>query len=533
MPILKPITAIQLNKSHPFARGLVGCWLFNEGTGGKVFDLTGYQNTGTLYNGVSWCPGKHGSALEFDGSDDYVRTVGANPIPSSGDFTIAGWIYCSGKGGTDSDKRMTPFGSATWVSPPGAIKGILLRRNPFTDNLEVGWGDGSTTDSKILIIDISSVNNGKWYHVAFTYDSANTTLNGYANGLIEGSGVSQAYADSGYDFHIGHSASLNPSEAYWNGRVGSVFIWNRVLTAVEIARLYQEPFCIFDMATKLGLLYPAGQIIWLTAASTATASVYGSLTKQSKLAGIIDAAAALSGILTWCYRGPVERQWLTEALFNGMTTNAFKLGTVLTGGWFWMRRTGCSVLYRGPSMERIDFANILAVAEQDAGSISPPDYIPHHSHSTYFYVVCRFNICGYQECTLTAAVKVAIDANGNLIEPKPNNIFVWRLDQVYGNKIQLIWFYCPLEQESKPESFRIYYDGGTGHIDYENPITTVNYQGRKFYTYQSDVLAAGRYLFAVRAEDAAGIENNSLAQLGIHLSTKSPDAINILSAEAV
>jgi len=530
MPILKPIRAIQLNKSHPFARGLVGCWLFNEGTGGKVFDLSGYQNTGTLYNGVSWGSGKYGSALEFDGSDDYVRTVGVNPIPSSGDFTIAGWVYCSGKGGGTTDDRMTAFGSCTWVS---ANKGIALARNPNTDDLTAYWGDGVSGTGKILIVDISSVNNGKWYHVVLIYRSVNTTLNGYVNGLIEGSGVSQAYADSGQNFRVGHSADRSPTEAYWNGRVGSVFIWNRALSAAEIAQLYREPFCIFDIATKLGLLYPAGQIVWLAAASTATSSTHGLLTKHSKLAGIIDAAATISATLTWHYRGPVERQWLVEALFDGMTANAFKLGTALTGGWFWMRRSGCSVLYRGPSMERIDFANILAVAEQDAGSISPPDYIPHHSHSTYFYVVRRFNICGYQECTLTAAVKVAIDANGNRIEPKPNNIFVWRLDQVYGNKIQLIWFYCPLEQESKPESFRIYYDGGTGHIDYENPIATVNYQGRKFYTYQSDALTAGRYLFAVRAEDAAGIENNSLAQLGIQLSTKSPDVINILSAEAV
>jgi hypothetical protein len=47
MPILKPIRGLQLNKSHPLARGLVGCWLLNEGTGHKVFDLSGNSNTAT------------------------------------------------------------------------------------------------------------------------------------------------------------------------------------------------------------------------------------------------------------------------------------------------------------------------------------------------------------------------------------------------------------------------------------------------------------------------------------------------------
>jgi len=237
--------------------------------------------------------------------------------------------------------------------------------------------------------------------------------------------------------------------------------------------------------------------------------------------------------LTWHYRGPVERQRLVEALFDGMTANAFKLGTVLTGGWFWMRRAGCSALYRGPSMEQIDFANILTVAEQETDSISPPSYMPHHSSATYFYIVRRFNICGYQERTLAAAVKVSIDAQGNLAKPQPNNIFTWRVDQVGGDKTELIWFYCPLKQKSRPARFKVYYDGGTGLIDYQNPIATINYQGRKFYTYQSNTLPAGRYLFAVRTEDADGVENNSLAQLEIQLSTTNPDAIEILSVQNI
>jgi len=41
----------------------------------------------------------------------------------------------------------------------------------------------------------------------------------------------------------------------------------------------------------------------------------------------------------------IERFWLREALFNGMTANAFKLGTTLSLGWFWLRIAGCSALY--------------------------------------------------------------------------------------------------------------------------------------------------------------------------------------------
>jgi len=229
----------------------------------------------------------------------------------------------------------------------------------------------------------------------------------------------------------------------------------------------------------------------------------------------------------------MEILWLKGALFTGMTANAFKLGTVLTLGWFWLRVTGCSVLYRGSSMEGIDFANILAVAETNACEISPPSYMQHNNSSIYFYVVRQVNNCGEQEYTLAAAVKVAIDVDGELAQPQPNSIFEVRGKQVASNKIQLTWFYCPIDQKSEPVRFKIYYDAGTGQIDYENSIATITYAGRIFYNYQSDTLNADRYLFAIKAEDNDGTENTSLDRISIQLNATSPDAIDILSAEAI
>lgn len=229
----------------------------------------------------------------------------------------------------------------------------------------------------------------------------------------------------------------------------------------------------------------------------------------------------------------METKWLKGALFAGTTAGAFKLGTVLTCGWFWPRTNGCSVLYRGVSMELIDFEDILTVAEADAEQISPPDYVTHANISTYFYVVQRANNCGYQEHTLAAAVKVSIDANGNLAQPQPNSIFEVRAKQVTGNKIQLVWYYCPVGQKSEPTCFKVYYDSGTGQIDYENPIAIIHYTGWMFHSCQSESLDAGRYLFCIKAEDAVGTECCSLAQIKIQLDTTSPDAVDILSVETI
>ncbi|MCJ7777101.1 MAG: hypothetical protein MUP16_02155 [Sedimentisphaerales bacterium] len=229
----------------------------------------------------------------------------------------------------------------------------------------------------------------------------------------------------------------------------------------------------------------------------------------------------------------MDSKFLKDSLFSGMTSNAFKLGTVLTLGWFWTRIDGCSALYRGPSMERIDFNNLLAVAELNAGTISPPNYLPHNNSSTYFYVVRRVNGCGYEEHTIAAAVKVSIDADGNLAKSQPNKIFAGSIKQVDDDKAQLDWYYCPVGQKAGPARFKVYCDGGTGQIDYENPLATIDYEGRKFYSYKTFALDAGSYLFAISAEDAGGIESCSLMQFSIQLNTTNPDAIDILSAEAV
>jgi hypothetical protein len=221
------------------------------------------------------------------------------------------------------------------------------------------------------------------------------------------------------------------------------------------------------------------------------------------------------------------------SLYEGDSANGIKLGMGLTDGDFWPRIGGCSMLFRGLDMNLIDFTNILAVTEAESSEISPPSYIPHNSGSVYFYVLRRINSCGHEEHTLAAAVKVSIDSNGELVDPQPNDVFETRAEQVNGNKVQFVWYYCPIEQQSLPAYFNVYYDAGTGQVDYENPITTISYAGRRFYSYKSDVLEAGKYLFAIRVEDAVAAENASLALIRVELYNGSPAEIKILSAKAI
>lgn len=503
MPLLKPTRALQIDWNHPLARGLTGCWLMNEATGEIVADCGPRRNNGSFHYSTSaptWKPGKHGSALEF-GSEQC--------------------IYCgTGKFGWDLTNEVSVVAlvnqSANQANNIFARSGFVrpCRLSAYSSGTFKWWVYTDGTDCIINSTSSHAIDGSEFVHIAGIWRTGHGRL--YVNGVQEASESSSSgslsFVNDSQPVGIGGTYEAGNYFYCWNGRIDYVFVYNRALSAEEVRWLYQQSFAMFARPIS-----PA-----LTAVTTATVSLAGSASATSS--GI--AALTLTGSLP-----KVELNWLKDALFNGMTANALKLGTTLSLGWFWARITGCSVLYHGPSIEEIDFDAALTVVKTDASEISPPSYLPHESNSTYCYVVRRYNHCGYQEHTLAATAKVSLDNEGELDKPQPNKIFAARAEQVDNDKVLLTWFYCPLGQESQSAAFNIYHDSRTGQIDYENPLAVIGYQGQKFYSHESGSLETGKYLFAIRTKDADGIENNSSACLAIELDDKGPDAINILQAE--
>jgi hypothetical protein len=229
----------------------------------------------------------------------------------------------------------------------------------------------------------------------------------------------------------------------------------------------------------------------------------------------------------------MEHEWLREALFAGQTGNGYKLGTVLSGGWFWMRLRGCMVGYREYNLDGIDHGDILLVAEPDVEQVSPPSYLAHDEDTIWYYLCRWLNCCGYQEKTLSAASRVWIDANGELAPRRPNSVLSVKGKQVDGDKVELLLYYHTIEQESAPVRFNIYYDNGTGQIDFENALATMSYTGRRYYKYRSGSFAAGKYQFCVRAEDKNGTEGGFVPLVRVVVSDDVPVAAQVLEAKAV
>lgn len=236
--ILKPTIFTPVNKSHPLARGLVGCWPMNEGAYNKdftkVFDLSGNGNHGIFSELVTWSAGIHGSSINLPATAEEVDigTPADHPSLDVDVITIAAII----KPG-DLSSWGTIYGAqydqGAWLALDSSEKVAF-----YTKGVDVAYDTWTGIGSSLTI--------GQWYHVAATYDGKRKYV--YVNGILIGSKDTGAKAglldiDTAEVLAIG----MNITGTYdFVGDISSVTVWNRVLSASEIALLYREPFCMFE-----------------------------------------------------------------------------------------------------------------------------------------------------------------------------------------------------------------------------------------------------------------------------------------------
>ena len=79
--------------------GLVGAWGFDETAGTTTGDTSGNGNTGTLNGPVRTTAGRFGSALDFDGVNDWVTVTDSASLRLTSGMTLEGWAYPTGGGG--------------------------------------------------------------------------------------------------------------------------------------------------------------------------------------------------------------------------------------------------------------------------------------------------------------------------------------------------------------------------------------------------------------------------------------------------
>lgn len=199
---------------------------FDEASGTTAADATGSGWNGTLVGGSSWAAGKSGNAVDLDGTNNYV-TLPAGVVSSADNATIAAWVYLDA---VSNWMRIFDFGSGTstymFLTPKNAANGKIR----FTIK-----NNGSNEQ---IIDGTSGLAAGGWHHVAVTLNGATGTL--YVDGVNVGSNNAMTFKPS----HMGSTTQnwigrSQYNDPYLNGRVDDFRIYNKVLTAGEIAALAQ------------------------------------------------------------------------------------------------------------------------------------------------------------------------------------------------------------------------------------------------------------------------------------------------------
>jgi len=224
MPLtnVRSLSAVRLLEPISGPKDYIAYWKFDEGYGNIAHDYSGNGNNGTIY-GATWVDGVIGKALSFDGVDDYVEVPHSDSLMPSA-FTVAVWFKVYNW--TSQFARVLEKGGYT-VGGGYGIEG-----NPNGDGkiqLVIWNGTASQTFETSTVLSFNT-----WYFFVGVFDGRNVKV--YLNGNLERSGTATMTTNT-YKLVIGRWAAASGN--FWNGIIDEVRIYNRALTAEEIANIYR------------------------------------------------------------------------------------------------------------------------------------------------------------------------------------------------------------------------------------------------------------------------------------------------------
>ncbi len=269
-------------------------YIFDEGIGtSTVYDRSPTGNNGTMNGSMTnddWVPGKHGSGLDLDGSDDYIAPASAPSISATGSWTYSIWLFIrSYTNGTGTNGSGTYFIDRTTSSTPlfdlKAASDTFCIQKRYDDN--TGLGCGATGSSGIKL--------NTWTQVAMVRDGTNFIL--YVDGRRVNSGGDTGGAITlpipKLGIHQGGAASTA-----FNGVMDDFKIYDYARTPAQVAWEYSR----------------GGPIAWYKFDECEGTSVYNTATSSGVPVGTLTHGGSGNTAAGTCTSGTSTHMW-----YNGAT----------------------------------------------------------------------------------------------------------------------------------------------------------------------------------------------------------------------
>lgn len=204
--------------------GISGTKVPNLGSGGAAYDGV-VSGAPEQVDGL----GGTGKALSFCAATNGVATASALGLR---DYTYATWVKSAGVPAARASHRIIIGGNfadkANFIGYLGTDAPTGIPRSG------IYWAFVRDADQN-LRSDISSVNDTEnWHHIASTFDGSTVTL--YYDGNLVYSLPAQ-YARQLYNVKVGFGNNVSPNNEFWHGAMDDACVFDRALSADEIAML--------------------------------------------------------------------------------------------------------------------------------------------------------------------------------------------------------------------------------------------------------------------------------------------------------
>ena len=174
-------------------------------------------------------------ALYFDGIDDYIEIPESSSLDVTGFITMEAWI------------NFTSYRNCCWnhvlaktYSHPATNNsyGIGFSNHAWhpasSDKLSVGVGlNPFNSGTPGFFVSASSLRDGNWHHIAFTFDSAVSEARLYLDGSLSGVSAASGLIHT-TNFNVTIGTFLGHLPAFFEGFIDEVRIWNVARTSAQI-----------------------------------------------------------------------------------------------------------------------------------------------------------------------------------------------------------------------------------------------------------------------------------------------------------
>ena len=210
------VLSVRVNSPLPAGPAMLARYPFE----GNAKDATISAFHGTTAGAPGYLAGRFGSALNLDGTNDFV-TLPRGLWAGVSNFTVAAWVYWNGG---EAWQRIFDCGSDTTH---------YLHLSPQSGNGTLRFairngGAEQTLDTGVLA-------KGLWQHVAVTKDGATCRI--YRNGGLAATSGSVTLSPANFSPTLNFLGRSQFADPLLNARLDEVYVFNYALSASEVARL--------------------------------------------------------------------------------------------------------------------------------------------------------------------------------------------------------------------------------------------------------------------------------------------------------